>query len=457
MKTAPALQILSLLLAISCHFPMASAKEASPASTYQGWETIRLANPLIELQILPEIGGRIIQFKLGDREFLWVNPQLAGKFPEPSGLNADGGWFNIGGDKLWPAPQGWDNDQQWPGPPDAVLDGQPYECETLAPGQPGEMAVRLTSRDDPRSGIRFSRVIRIFPGSTRVAFEVTMKNIDTKPRRWGIWSHTQLDGANADRSSFNRLLQAWCPINPASRFPRGYQVMFGEQDNPSFQTDKERGLVHVRYQYKVGKIGIDSPAGWSATVNGETGAVFVQRFVFEPDNPYPEESSVEFWLNGTGRIHAYNKDIVMPDNTVENPYMLESEILSPFAALKPGQSYSWSYDWYATQIGGDFPVLDCSEIGVTAEPLRAKVEGGKTHLTGRFGVFAPGTLRAEFSDAKGALLAGYDLPLTASPLEAVVIKNTLDAPESATSVKLLWIGADGKPQAPFAQAKLTDQ
>jgi hypothetical protein len=446
-----------MLLAITWLPTMASAKEAPPASTYQGWETLRLANPLIELQILPEIGGRIIQFKLGDREFLWVNPQLAGKFPEPNGLNADGGWFNIGGDKLWPAPQGWDNDQQWPGPPDAVLDGQSYGCETLAPGQPGEMAVRLTSRDDPRSGIRFSRVIRIFPGSTRVAFEVTMKNIDTRPRRWGIWSHTQLNGANADRSSFNRLLQAWCPINPASRFPMGYQVMFGEQDNPSFQADKERGLVHVRYQYKVGKIGIDSPAGWSATVNGETGAVFVQRFVFEPDKPYPDESSVEFWLNGTGRIHAYNKDIVMPDNTVENPYMFESEILSPFAALQPGQSYSWSYDWYATQIGGDFPVLDCSEIGVTAEPLRAKIEGGKMHLTGRFGVFAPGTVRAEFSDAKGKLLAGHDLPLTASPLQALVIKNSLDTPASATSVKLLWIGADGKTQGPLAQAKLTDQ
>jgi hypothetical protein len=457
MKRPPAPQILALLLAITWLPAMASAKEASPASTYQGWETLRLANPLIELQILPEIGGRIIQFKLGDREFLWVNPQLAGKFPEPSGLNAEGGWFNIGGDKLWPAPQGWDNDQQWPGPPDAVLDGQPYECETLAPGQPGEMAVRLTSRDDPRSGIRFSRVIRIFPGSTRVAFEVTMKNIDTKPRRWGIWSHTQLDGANADRSSFNPLLQAWCPINPKSRFPRGYQVMFGEQDNSSFEADKERGLVHVRYQYKVGKIGIDSPAGWSATVNGETGAVFVQRFVFEADKPYPDESSVEFWLNGTGRIHAYNKDIVMPENTVENPYMFESEILSPFAALKPGQSYSWRYDWYATQIGGDFPVLDCSDIGVTAEPLRAKIEGGKTHLTGRFGVFAPGTVRAEFSDARGTLLASHDLSLAASPLQAFVIKNTLDTPASATSVKLLWIGADRKTKGPLAQAKLTDK
>jgi hypothetical protein len=89
--------------------------------------------------------------------------------------------------------------------------------------------------------------------------------------------------------------------------------------------------------------------------------------------------------------------------------------------------------------------------------LRAKIEGGKTHLTGRFGVFAPGTVRAEFSDARGTLLASHDLSLAASPLQALVIKNTLDTPASAASVKLLWIGADGKTQGPLAEARLTDQ
>ena len=96
MKTTLAPKIFAMLLAIACLSTFAPAADTSPAhaSTYQGWKTLRLANPLIELQILPEIGGRIIQFKLGDREFLWVNPQLAGKFPEPNGLNAEGGWFN---------------------------------------------------------------------------------------------------------------------------------------------------------------------------------------------------------------------------------------------------------------------------------------------------------------------------------------------------------------------------
>ena len=412
-------------------------------STYQGWKSQRLSNGLIELQVLPDIGGRVIQFKLGDNEFLWVNPQLAGKLPTASGLAADGGWFNAGGDKLWPAPQGWDGAAQWPGPPDAVLDGQPYSMESL-PDQPGESAVRLTSRDDPRSGIRFSRVVRIFEGCTRVSFEATMKNIDTQPRRWGIWAHTQLDGAKADGSAHNPLMRAWCPLNPQSKFPKGYDVIFGEKGNPSFQPDQVRGLMRVDYQYKVGKIGLDSHAGWVATVNGESGAVFVQRFTFEPKKAYPDGSSVEFWLNGVGQIHAYNKDMVMATNAAENPYVFESEVLSPFAELKPGESYTWHYDWYATNLGGDFQVMDCSDAGIVAEPLSADYSSRKARLKGRFGVFAPGTLRVELFNAQGEHLQTLDLPLKASPLQPLVLDTNVAVPADAVAVKLVWITTGGK-------------
>jgi len=294
-----------------------------------------------------------------------VNPRLAGQLPQPDGLAADGTWFNVGGDKLWPAPQGWDNDQQWPGPPDAVLDGQPYALEQVRPRR-GETAIRLTSRKDPRSGIRFTRVIRIFDHSTRVSFEATMTNVDTKRRRWGMWAHTQFDGATADGSGHNSLMQAWCPLNPESRFPRGYSVIFGESDNPSFQPDPERGLMRVQYQYGVGKIGLDSNAGWSATVDGESGAVFVQRFAFEPKKDYPDGASVEFCLNGAGQIHAYNRDMVMPADPAENPYVFESEVLSPYAGYQPGARMYVSHRHMAKWGGFDLkyvrPALERLEL-----------------------------------------------------------------------------------------------
>jgi hypothetical protein len=440
------------LLLAAAH-PCDGAVTDVSASRYQGWKTWRLGNEWIEVQVLPDIGGRVVQLKMGNTEFLWVNPQLAGKLPTTNGLAADGGWFNVGGDKLWPAPQGWAGDEQWPGPPDGVLDGQPYALEALPP-RPGESAVRLTSRNDARSGIRFSRVIRVYDGSTRVRFEATMTNVDTKPRRWGIWAHTQLEGRSADGSGHNPLMRGWCPLNPDSKFPKGYSVIFGEKDNPSFETDAKRGLMEVKYQYKVGKIGLDSPAGWVATVNGQNGAVFVQRFQFEPKKEYPDGSSVEFWLNGAGSIHAYNKDIPMPDDLAQNPALFESEIISPFARLEPGESYTWAYEWYAANIGGDFPVVDCSEAGVVAEPLRAEQAGGKIVLKGRFGVFAPGFVRIAFEDDQMRPLTTVDQPGAASPQRAVVLDVSLAAPPAAAGVRVMLIGRDGKTTGILARTAL---
>jgi hypothetical protein len=142
------------------------------------WKSIDLKNELIEVQAVPEIGGRIIQYKLGDYGFFWVNEAIAGTEPPPSCLGPNGEWLNYGGDKLWPAPQGWGSDQEWFGPPDPVLDGGSYTAE-LTKKNGRAVAIRLTSQKDKRSGIQFSRVFKIFDDTTRVSIESTMKNIDT--------------------------------------------------------------------------------------------------------------------------------------------------------------------------------------------------------------------------------------------------------------------------------------
>jgi len=419
--------------------------------TYKGWNSTCLANGFIELHIVPQIGGRIIQYKLGDKEFFWVNPQLAGTLPPATGLDPNGDWLNYGGDKLWPAPQGWDNDRQWPGPPDALLDGQPYTMEHLPAGKNGAVGVRLTSRNDPRSGIRFSRMIRLHPDGTRVSIEATMTNVDNKPRRWGIWAHTQLDGSRADGSSHNELMNAFCPINPKSHFAKGYDVIFGEKDNPSFQADYDQGLMKVNYQYRLGKIGMDSHAGWVATVDGENGSAFIHRFTFEPDKSYPDGSSVEFWLNGLGRIHAYNKDIDMPANSSDNPYVFESEVLSPFALLAPGESYTYKYEWLSTKIGGDYPIMDCTGAGVICEPFNASWKEKKLHLTGRFGVFSPGSLRLSLSDKRADTLLTHVISENVSPLQPVTFDHSIDSPATTAGVILEWISEKADRQCVLAR------
>lgn len=431
----------------------ASVAQGAAPSVAGGWDTVCLSNRYVSLQIVPSIGGRVMAYGLGTENVLWVNPGLAGKAPPASGVGPAGEWLNYGGDKLWPAPQGWDNAEQWPGPPDAILDGGPYTLEHLPRGG-CVAALRLTSGEDRRSGIQLSRVIRLHEDSTRVSFEATMKNCDNKPRRWGIWAHTQLDGGR-EGGGHNPEMRAYCPLNPKSHFTKGYDVIFGDERNPSFQADPKRGLMVVEYQYKVGKIGLDSPAGWVATVNGLTGKAFVQRFTFEKQKPYPEGSSVEFWLNGLGSFKAWGKENVMPDDPEKNPFVFESEMLGPLTTLQPGESVSWTYDWFATSIGaGRHEVVDCTEAGVVSVPLSATPAGGRLRLTGRFGVFAPGQLVADALDGRGARLSRRVLLKRVSPLEPLVLDQTVVLPKETACVVLLVQGEDGHNARPLHQVKL---
>ncbi len=430
--------VLNRILAFACLLLPAISLPAADAgpSEYRGWKSLALSNGLVEVQVVPDI-GRVIQVKLGDFEYLWVNPQLAGKTPPPSGLAPDGGWLNYGGDKLWPAPQGWDNDQQWPGPPDAVLDGSPHHGRIVSEKAADMATVELISRPDPRSGIQFKRWIRVYDHEAGVSFDSSMVNIDTKPRRWSIWQVTQLNAANRAGSGFNPEIRCYSPANPRSLFPRGYLEMFGLVNNPSFRFDRATGMVIAHYQRIVGKIGMDNTAGWVATVDGTAGYVFVERFEYQPGKKYPDDTSAQFWMNGAGQIVCGNKIVDCKDDPVETPHLVESEVLSPLAELKPGESSSFHVEWRLAKIGGAYPILDCSPWGVTCEPLIAKRSGDKLHLSGRFGAFRSSRVGIAFFTADGKRLAIVPANLQASPNMPLAVSLDIDAPPQADAVALL--------------------
>ena len=399
-------------------------------------------NKLVDLHIVPEIGGRVLQYKLGDYGFFLVNEELYNKKPPVSGVGPDDTWLNYGGDKLWLAPQGWDNDQQWPGPPDPVLDGQPYAMETISPKE-----ICLTSRKDQRSGVQLSRVIKIFDGTTRVSIDATMKNIDTKTRRWGIWAHTQFNAGNRHGKGYNENYWAYCPLNKNSIFPKGYAVQYGLVNNMSYKPDYDAGMMKIHYQRRVGKIGIDSPAGWVATVDATDGYVFVHRFEYEPDMAYPDHSSVEIWMNGLGEFVAWDKINPMPEDTKTNPYNFESEVISPYANLEPGQEYTYHYDWYSARIPSGASIVECGDVGVVCEPLAAVRKGTDLTVSGRFGVFYEGTLKVCALDAKGREIKELASGIEVSPLESLDLAlNINDATDlfKAEVISISLSDKDGK-------------
>jgi hypothetical protein len=216
--------------------------------------------------------------------------------------------------------------------------------------------------------------------------------------------------------------------------------------------------MHVLYQYQVGKIGLDSDAGWVATVDGASGAVFVQRFVFEPKKEYPDGSSVEFWSNGLGSFIAWGKTNEMVDDPVANPHLFESELVGPFARLAPGEEESLSYEWCAATIGGDFPVVDCTDAGVVCAPLRVRDDGGALAASGRFGVFCAGRACLSLLDRDGNDLALAEAP--ASPLEPLVLGPGsplivgMRVPEGAVEAWLSVVDLAGNPVGQLGRAAL---
>ena len=137
---------------------------------YKGWQAQQVSNRWVQLIIVPQNGGRLMQASFNGHAYLFVNPKLAGKYMPPS----QDQWFNYGGDKLWLLPEGDDDEQHWRGNSDLLDDG-PFTFRILSDGK--GCGIELTGPPDPHTGIQFTRTIRLDPDSPHIAFRAAMKNV----------------------------------------------------------------------------------------------------------------------------------------------------------------------------------------------------------------------------------------------------------------------------------------
>ena len=424
---------------------MASPAASFPAklerTQYKGWNVYRLTNGLVTLDIAPEIGGRAIQLRLGDQEYFFVNADLAGKVLPPEQNNLQAGWANYGGDKAWPGPEGWSNDNQWPSIPYYILDGSKYDAE-ITSNNSGEVAVKVTSPKDPRTGVQLVRTFHVYANTTRIKVEQVMRNIAKRRIRWGIWHLIQNDAADVnDPSKPNPQLYMYVPLNPHSKYPQGYYMPYGDARHPSYTVMHGGRMLRIHYLYRVGKIAADSDRGWYAVVNGQKDIGLVENFKYFPGMEYPDGASVESWNDGPGTISRGPFDQVLPDDPKKTPYFFESEGMSPYATLEPGEEYSFPIFWSPTRISN--PVRDAVDVGAVSESLSGKVEAGKVNLQGVFGVFVPGTLEAVFYGVMGEELSRENLQ-SVDPREVVKLDKSVPVPEGAYRVSLRVLDASGE-------------
>jgi hypothetical protein len=447
---ASLVQYLILVLLVCCMdvgaaYAQAKQSPSLPGSSdcrveptdYKGWHAQQLSNRWVQLIVLPQNGGRVIQVTFAGHPYLFVNPEYEGKYLPPSSSQ----WFNYGGDKIWLLPEGNKDEQHWVGDSD-VLDDGPFSFRKVSEGQSCE--IELTGPADPRTGIQFVRTVRLDKDSPRIRFHVTMKNVSGHAVEWSMQSVSQYDTADRNATSqnsakpgapsqFNHDFRVFAAANPASSYLNRYHVRFGPAENQAASI-REDGLFMLHYVHMAAELWLDSTAGWLAVVDSSSHEGMGERFQFEESRPYPGKASIIFWTNGPELRLSGDGEPSMSSGGDGSPHYLEAEINSPLCRLRPDESCDLDTEWFPTRAGGEFHGV--SDAGILIRPLQAiPLENGKLKLSGTFGVFFSGHLVAHFYSEHGASLANVPVA-EVNPSELVSLDVDVASPGKPGRVSL---------------------
>ncbi len=358
---------------------------------FYGWDSLVLINQFVRMDVVPDLGGKIMGFDLQGYQTLWHNPIAEGVVDTTQGYGK-GNFFNPGGAKVWPAPQGWGGEGEWPGPPDNVLDDSPYTAEYNG------TTVTVTGPADTgpgRTGLQYRHTYTLVPSASMADLNLTMTNLVDRPVRWGLWHLATVP--------VDRPVTVYAPVSRNA----DWHVIYGDEDNPQWM-GVEKGLFRARYDKRVGKVGLRTSKGWVAWHDEANNIAFVLQFPMERGLEYPDGgSTVELWTAGAGSINAHGGETTYeydPDTA-----LMEVEVMGPLTSLTPGAQASLAIRWGVCRCSG---VTDVNEFGVIVEPL--KLQNGK--LTGRYGVFYGAKLAVRYlgpnDERLGMRLLGDVTPLT---------------------------------------------
>ena len=284
--------------------PTAQAYPGTGYVVYFGYsEVVLLEIASTRVVLCQQAGARVLEYSLHGRNVIWLDPQQRGwEFREgASSLDPCGGRFDIGPEMLVPR-----RTALWLGA---------WRAELIGP-----RAARLTSAEDPATGVQLVREFKLDPSSSRLQCTQTIRNVSQKPRAWCHWSRTLAVGGGI----------AIVPLTPHSRFPKSY-VMYEDRSlinpRPDDPNIRERdGFLEVVGPPKFRKLGMDSQAGWFAYA-APNDLLFVKRYPVFPQKLYGEVAglTISIWYDAKIRC--------------------ELEPIGPLEQLAPGAAASFTEEW----------------------------------------------------------------------------------------------------------------
>jgi hypothetical protein len=301
----PDLRIPLLCLLLAGLHAADAVLETSPATAEWRSQCVAIDNGKVRVIADPLHGGRLIAYGPEGGNILQDNRE----HPEwlfPDNVHWTGpasGRFDIGPEETVPA-----HPVLWTGPWTA--------------DRPDPLRIRLTSPKDEASGLQLIRDFVLDRDSTRLRCTQTMRNITDKPLRRSYWGRSLVD-----RGGITVV-----PLNPESRFPHGYVTYSGWRTNQISLKPKDPSVT-IRDGFAIvgpgldTKLGFDGTAGWIAHLS-PSGVMFIKRYAVFPDRRYTGVAGL------TASLWSDGKSI------------LEIEPLGPEEHLAPGESASFSEDWW---------------------------------------------------------------------------------------------------------------
>jgi hypothetical protein len=424
-------------LALGAMVSMVSAQSSTSAPpspcqirpvVFDGWQAQEISNDWLRLTVVPQLGGRLMQVAFNGHAYLFVNPKYKGKYIPPA--EAAGRWINYGGDKIWPLPEGDDDEQHWGGASTALDDGS-YAFTILS--QKPQCTVRLEGPPDPPTGLQYTREISIGPDSPEIFFHAITRNFTGHTITWSVQSVSQYDLSDSkDPGQYNHDFWAFTPINPHSSYLLGYHPRDGLANDPSYSVKDD--LFRINWRYLESEVWIDSTAGWLALVDGSNQYAMVEKHKYVEGAPYPGKASVIFYKNGpTVGLDAQGMPRLSSKNLEEDPYYMEAELNSPMVVLAPGETYAMDTAWFPSRMGRDFHTV--TDAGSVGQPLLATRDAGNINLSGTFGVFFPGELEAHLY-GRGGAEKGHVRLQSVNPQDEVELHHPIAAAQDVVRVSL---------------------
>lgn len=416
-------------------------------AVFEGWQAQQLTNDWVQLTFVPQLGGRLMQVTFNGHSYLFVNPVYKGKYISPA--EAAGRWINYGGDKIWPLPEGDDDEQHWQGASTPLDDGA-YAFSVLAQG--ARCTVRLEGPPDPPTGLQYTREISIGSDSPQIFFHAITKNFTGHSIAWSVQSVSQYNLSDArDPTQYNREFRVFTPLNPSSGYLLGYHVRDGLANDPSYSV--RDGLFQLNWKYLESEVWLDSTAGWVALIDGATQYAMVERTKHIAGGDYPGKATVIFYKNGpTVELDAKGMPYLRTTSLEKTPYYMEAELNSPMVTLGPGETYAFDTTWFPSRLSGDFNTV--TEAGLVGKPLVARRASGKIDLSGSFGAFFPGELKAYLYDEGGVEAKEVTLQAV-RPQDPVALQQTIEVAKNIARVSIHLIDSNGVDRGALGEVSVT--